>query len=49
MAVSRRSHALRVDIDKNAGFADSGATEHMTERREWWPVLLHLFTDGCVA
>ena len=36
MVVSRRSHALSVDIDKNAQFADSGATEHLTERREWF-------------
>ena len=36
MTASRRSHALSVDLDKQAWFVDSGATEHMTEQREWF-------------
>lgn len=36
MAVSRRSQALSVGIDKNAWFVNSGATEHMPERKEWF-------------
>ena len=35
MTVCRRSEALSVGID-NPWFADSGATEHVTERREWF-------------
>lgn len=34
IAASRRSHALSVDLDKQAWFVDSGATEYMTEQRE---------------
>ena len=36
MAISRKFHALSVNLDKQAWFADSGATEHMTEHREWF-------------
>ena len=34
--VSKRSHAFSVNLDKKAWFADSGATEHMTEHRHWF-------------
>lgn len=34
MTVSRHSQALSVNLDKTAWFADSGATEHMTEHRD---------------
>jgi hypothetical protein len=36
MVTNRRSHALSVTMDKQAWFADSGATEHMTEHRHWF-------------
>lgn len=36
MAVSRKSHALSVNLDKQAWFADSGAIEHMTKHRDWF-------------
>ena len=36
MAVSRQSQALSVNLDKQAWYADSGATEHMTEHRDWF-------------
>jgi hypothetical protein len=36
MVTSRQSHALSVTTDKQAWFADSGATEHMTEHRDWF-------------
>ena len=36
MAVSRKSHALSVNLDKQAWFTDFGATIHMTEHREWF-------------
>ena len=36
MVISRRSHALSVNLDKQAWFADSSATEHMTEHRDWF-------------
>ena len=35
MAVSKHSQALSVNLDKHAWYADSGATEHMTEHRHW--------------
>ena len=34
--ISKRSHAFSVNLDKKAWFADSGATEHMTEHRHWF-------------
>lgn len=34
--VSKQSHAYSVNLDKKAWFADSGATEHMTEHRHWF-------------
>ena len=36
MTISRRSHALSVNLDKKAWFADSGATEHRTKHRDWF-------------
>lgn len=36
MAVSRKSHALSINLDKQVWFADSGATEHMIEHRKWF-------------
>ena len=36
MIVSKRSQALSVNLDKQAWYADSGATEHMTERCDWF-------------
>jgi hypothetical protein len=33
---SKQSHVLSVNLDKTAWFADSGATEHMTEHRNWF-------------
>ena len=36
MVVSKRSQAMSVNLDERAWYADSGATEHMTERREWF-------------
>ena len=36
MVISRRSQAMSVNLDERAWYADSGATEHMTERREWF-------------
>ena len=34
MTITRQSHALSVNMDKQAWYADSGATEHMTEHRD---------------
>ena len=34
--ISRQSHAYSVNLDKKAWFTDSGATEHMTEHRNWF-------------
>lgn len=34
MTTSRQSHALRVNLDKQAWFDDFGATEHMMEHKE---------------
>lgn len=36
MTISRRSHTLSVNLDKSAWYAHSGATEHMTEHRNWF-------------
>jgi hypothetical protein len=36
MTINNKSHALNVNFDKQAWFADSGATEHMTEHRDWY-------------
>ena len=36
MVVSRRSQVFSVNLDKQSWFADSGATEHMTEHRDWF-------------
>lgn len=36
MTVSKRSHALSVSTNNQAWFADSGATKHMTEHRDWF-------------
>lgn len=36
MTINKASYALTVNLDKQAWFADSGATEHMTEHREWF-------------
>ena len=36
MTITRQSHALSVSMDKQAWYADSGATEHMTEHRDWF-------------
>lgn len=36
MAVSKHSQALSVNLDKHAWYADSSATEHMTEHRHWF-------------
>ena len=36
MTTSRRSEALSVNLDKYAWYADSGATEHMIEHRDWF-------------
>ena len=36
MAISRWSQALSVNFDKQAWYADSGATKHMTEHRDWF-------------
>ena len=34
--IHQHSHALSVNLDKTAWFADSGATEHMTDHRDWF-------------
>lgn len=34
--INNKSHALIVNFDKQAWFAHSSATEHMTEHREWF-------------
>lgn len=36
MVINRQSHAFSVNLDKQSWFADSGATEHMTEHQEWF-------------
>ena len=36
MTITRQSHALSVNMDKQVWYADSGATEHMTEHRDWF-------------
>ena len=36
IAVSRKYRAHSISIDKSAWFDDSGATEHMAERKEWF-------------
>ena len=36
MAVSKHSQALSVNVDENTWFADSGASEHMPDCREWF-------------
>lgn len=36
MTISRQSHALSVNLGKLSWFADSGATKHMTEHRDWF-------------
>lgn len=36
MTVSRHSQALSVNLDSRTWWADTGATEHMTEHRDWF-------------
>ena len=44
MVISKRSQALSVNLDKQAWYADSGATEHMTERRDWFATFKNIPT-----
>lgn len=36
MVINKQSHAFNINLDKLAWFADSGATEHMTEHIDWF-------------
>lgn len=36
MTISRHSQALSVNLDSRTWYADTGATEHMTEHKDWF-------------